>query len=53
MGDLDHFKEVNDEFGHDFGDATLRHVANVLREAGESGDMVLGKGPKARNLPCC
>lgn len=32
MLDIDFFKKVNDTYGHDGGDAALKHLAGVLRE---------------------
>jgi diguanylate cyclase (GGDEF)-like protein len=44
MLDVDHFKRVNDRFGHDAGDQVLREVATVLREATRSEDLVARYG---------
>lgn len=42
--DIDHFKRVNDRFGHDVGDLALQHVAAVLAHNCRGPNMVGRQG---------
>ena len=42
--DLDHFKQVNDNFGHDIGDAVLRQVAQLISQHCRSSDLAVRYG---------
>jgi len=44
MVDVDHFKSVNDRFGHQVGDAVLKHIAATLRSAARKFDVVCRYG---------
>jgi diguanylate cyclase (GGDEF)-like protein len=44
MADVDHFKQFNDRFGHEAGDAVLREVGKVLRAGLRPGDQAYRYG---------
>jgi len=39
VADLDHFKQVNDTFGHDAGDAVLQRFSKILKANTRSSDL--------------
>jgi diguanylate cyclase (GGDEF)-like protein len=44
MVDIDHFKQVNDTYGHQVGDEVLRDVADAIRSCVRGDDLVVRLG---------
>jgi len=44
MFDIDHFKQINDEFGHDMGDQVLKSLGDFLNNFFRASDMVFRVG---------
>ena len=44
MIDVDHFKSVNDNYGHAVGDRVLKRVAEILRQSFRSVDIICRVG---------
>lgn len=42
--DADHFKKINDQYGHDIGDAVLRRLAQMMRDFSREGDSLYRVG---------
>lgn len=44
MIDIDHFKAINDNYGHTLGDAVIRNVADMIRKYIRGGDAAVRYG---------
>jgi len=44
MGDIDHFKNINDQYGHVFGDKILVEISKILKECVKDNDLLCRYG---------
>jgi diguanylate cyclase len=44
IGDIDHFKRVNDTYGHPFGDQVIKGVAQIIKQVVKGEDMAARLG---------
>lgn len=42
--DLDHFKQINDTYGHDAGDKVIKYLAQTMRESSRGNDVLCRTG---------
>ncbi|MNM36080.1 Response regulator PleD [compost metagenome] len=42
--DIDHFKRVNDTWGHDVGDVALQHIASIIQSCSRADDLACRAG---------
>ncbi|MBU2223260.1 MAG: GGDEF domain-containing protein [Gammaproteobacteria bacterium] len=55
MIDIDHFKQINDQYGHQMGDLVLQHFAGIIIQQLKSADLFARYGGEefALLLPAC
>ena len=44
MFDIDHFKKVNDTFGHDVGDEVLKEFVEIIKSISRFNDILIRWG---------
>lgn len=52
MMDLDHFKPINDIYGHEFGDEVLKRVSEVIKQQLREGDAAVRWGGEEIVIIC-